>query len=196
MPFYYYLELAFRFLPYIGSVLYMFLLFWIIPCYPSYRKCFKVSGIHVVSALLAAQVITALIFCFCYGRRWELVKTVPLMAVISYVDLRDQEIPDLPTVLMILLNFFRRSTELNFVLAFLMLVPLTVFAEKGSIGYGDVKLICAYVFLRGHNALIGLIIGCLLCLAVSKLKKESPKAKIPFGPYICAGMFVMLFLPL
>ncbi|MDO4520414.1 MAG: hypothetical protein Q4B44_02110 [Erysipelotrichaceae bacterium] len=189
--YYFYLR---PYLPWTGSVLYSFLVFWIIPCYPSYRKCFRISLRHFLTALLCALGLTSFIFIFQSGRRWEFMWYVPLLAAISYVDQRDQEIPDLPMFLILLVNL-RNIGGLSYVFATMMFAVLYLFSCGGYLGLGDVKLICSWVLIKGANALLGLILGCLVCIIVSKLKKEPPETKIPFGPYICAGMFSTLFLP-
>ena len=71
----------------------------------------------------------------------------------------------------------------------------TLLLKKDAMGLGDVKLIAMAGCLFGLQVtLLGLIfasvLGCLVGLPMLLLKRLNESHHIPFGPYICVGVFL------
>lgn len=180
-------------LPYLLCLTVIFLVYWIIPCYPRYRSLFHCSLIHYTAALLAAVMTLSFSLLVFPDRCIEMMFMIPLMATISFVDYKTQEIPQLP-VFLIGITCFGRA-ESNYFVAAVFSSVLAILALAGKIGFGDVELAAVWTMYLGNKALVGICLACVLCFALEKIKKESSETKIPFAPYICAGMAPMLFLP-
>lgn len=70
--------------------------------------------------------------------------------------------------------------------------------KKEGLGYGDFKLLAALGAWLGWQALPLIILmasltGSVIGLSLILLKKQSPSAPMPFGPYLAAGGLCALF---
>ena len=76
----------------------------------------------------------------------------------------------------------------------LMGIPLTIlfYLTKGkSLGGGDVKLMAVIGLLMGwEDALMSLFVGCILALGFQVVRRE--KRMLAFGPYLAAGIILMM----
>ena len=72
--------------------------------------------------------------------------------------------------------------------------------KREAIGGGDIKLLAALgMYLGWEPAVNGLFLGSVLCalwggtlLALGRVK---PKTPLPYGPFLCAGCLLVLFVP-
>jgi len=67
----------------------------------------------------------------------------------------------------------------------------------GAMGGGDVKLMGAAGFWLGSGGtvlalMLGFLLGSIIGVALIALKIKTRKDYIPFGPYLCIGIFVSL----
>lgn len=178
-------------LKYLPHLIYVFLILWIIPCYPHYRSFLKTKWKQILMCLLCAVAIVSVIIVFAYENADQLVLIAPLLIVCSYVDHRDQEIPDLPVVIMFL--FARISgKEMHWLLVIGLAAVSLPFIIQGMLGLGDCKLMSVMVMINGYIAMIGFAIGSVICMAANFRKKESSEQKIPFAPYLCTGFLISL----
>ncbi len=127
-----------------------------------------------------------------------------VVITIAIIDLKTFTIPDSLLILFvifsiypIIMNYSFKDNLYGFVLMFLFFTTV-LFIFPGSFGGGDVKFASAIGLLLGlqysivalETALItGTISGIIYALGTGK----TLKAKIPFGPFLAAGLFVALF---
>ena len=72
------------------GMIYAWLVLWIIPFYPHYRKAFKAKWFQIASCALCAAVLVCVCVVVSWKKRNELILILPLLIVCSYVDIRDQ----------------------------------------------------------------------------------------------------------
>ncbi len=78
-------------------------------------------------------------------------------------------------------------------LAFLFVV----YATRGGIGMGDVKLVLVMGFILGYPGIVaaiwlGVIAGGVVAIALIAAKLKGRKDAIAFGPFLAAGMIVVM----
>jgi len=136
---------------------------------------------------------------------------ISLLTIILFVDLKYQIIPDeiqLHLILATLVLFIlTRMTVMGLVVhvaaAVMVMLPilfLFLITKRKGMGFGDVKLGINIGFLLGLKAgLLALyfafIIGAAVSIFLVVLGGKRLKTKIPFGPFLVAGIFIMMFLP-
>ena len=146
--------------------------------YPGFRP----SVFSVFASLAAAFCITLLPlspFPFC------------LLAAIGIADQRTGEIPFLFTFLFAL--YVICADRFYVIEALSVFAVLTGFSLAGKLGFGDVGLISLFVLQTGVYAAAATLSASLLCLAVNITKRGSD-VPIPFGPYLCFGFLLTLWL--
>jgi leader peptidase (prepilin peptidase)/N-methyltransferase len=137
---------------------------------------------------------------------WGIVQGV--LVIIAAEDIRSRRIPNVVTlplaVLAILVRALFAQAELPAILlagiacfgGFLVLAMLA----RGGIGMGDVKLAGVLGLLLGSAVVPALLIGTAvggLVAAALLLRSRSRGTTIAYGPYLCAGAMVAIFvLPL
>lgn len=177
----------------VSALVYVFLILWIIPFYPRYRNCIHCRLTHVMMCMICACGLSGAVRLLSYGQYDSVILILPLMIVCSYVDRRDQEIPDLPV--MILLSYgITCGNRYSLRMAVLLALVCLPFVFQGKLGMGDVKLMGAMMSAGAMTASCGFIAASLLCLLQHIRKKESSEMKIPFAPYLCAGFTLALVL--
>lgn len=76
-------------------------------------------------------------------------------------------------------------------------LPLLVLALFGGVGGGDVKLMAVCGWMLGWQsclvaAFLALLLGGARAVWLLAVKKAGRKARMPFGPALCAGVFLAL----
>ncbi|MEW6087497.1 MAG: prepilin peptidase [bacterium] len=165
----------------------------------------------------AVEFLTGIIFWYIYvkwGFSRELFMYVfltSMLLVIGFIDARTTLIPDIITVpgiitgLVLNLVFaFIDKSFLNFFDAFLGMVlglgvfGFIVFASRGGMGIGDIKLAGLIgVFLGLKNAfltvLLSFIIGGFIGIILLVFKIKKRRDEIPFGPYLATASVISIF---
>ena len=123
------------------------------------------------------------------------------LIVISMIDYDTMDIYDGPLIVILLLGIIHLVLNFNsFPSAFLgglvISIPLFIIAvlTKG-IGGGDIKLMTVAGFFLGVQmivvaALIGIFLGGIWGVILLVFFKKDGKAMIPFGPFLCIGLFI------
>ncbi|MBN2851680.1 MAG: prepilin peptidase [Clostridia bacterium] len=149
--------------------------------------------------------IMVLLFQF-YGLSWQLVFVSALvyaLVVITFIDIDHKLIPDKMVIFLLIVGIMyeliiRPVPLLDAVIGFFAAsVPLLLIAilSRGGMGGGDIKLMAVVgIFLGWKGVLIamflGAFIGALVGIIAIILKKKGRKDVIPFGPFLCTGIFV------
>ena len=127
------------------------------------------------------------------------------LLLIATVDQKYKIIPDELNLVLFLLAlphlFF--CSELPFLAhflgAFAVSVPLFLLALFfGGFGGGDIKLTAATGLFLGwqgilQSSVLAFLVSGIYSAALLLLKKATPKTEIPFGPFLCLGVFLSLF---
>lgn len=158
--------------------------------------------------------IIMLFLFFCFGISWSFIISFIFSAaliVITFIDLRNQIIPDfisLPGILLFFLcSFIVPWTDpIQSLLGILVGGgTLYIFAlgyqfltKKEGMGGGDIKLLAMIgAFLGWKGALATLILGAfagsVIGIILIIFKGKDLKYAIPFGPFLSAGAFCTLF---
>lgn len=130
------------------------------------------------------------------------------LIVISIVDLKIQEIPQLFTIvigilgaLLILLDIQNIQAHiLGLVIIPVFLLLILVLSSGKGVGLGDIKLEAAIGLLLGWKlSIVAFYSGCvLLVVAYPVLKKLGTQGfktnRVPFGPYLCLGAYLSLLV--
>lgn len=127
------------------------------------------------------------------------------MIVISMVDLKIQEIPILlvyiigiVAIINTILNKSYKDSILGFVIIPVFLLIILLITSGRGIGGGDIKLEAVLgLLLTWKYSILSFYIGCIvLVIAYPILRKLKIKCfdtnKVPFGPYLCFGAFIMM----
>lgn len=127
------------------------------------------------------------------------------LALISFIDLDTQEIPPQFNYALLLLGIVSYyvldgpDIRERVIGLFAVSVPMFVLALFQGFGGGDVKLMFASGFLLGWKGnvaacLIGIVTGSVYAIIALVTKKKGRKDQFPFGPYLCAGIYISLIL--
>jgi len=123
------------------------------------------------------------------------------LIVITMIDYDTMDIYDGPLILILLLGIIRLALDFStFPSAMLggliVSVPLYIIAvlTKGF-GGGDIKLMTVAGFFLGAKItvvamLFGIVTGGIWGIILLLFFKKDGKAMIPFGPFLCAGLFI------
>ena len=127
------------------------------------------------------------------------------LIVISFVDEKCMEIPVSQQIVLQIcgvVNFvFDLSNWSNHIIGalcvsvFLLIIFLVTLGR--GIGFGDVKLMFLLGLLLGWKRIIvGFLVGCIIAIIIHSVRmKFSDKEHIlAFGPYLCIGSFLSLFV--
>lgn len=158
------------------------------------------NGMHSASGITTVNFATLLHFSLEGPVTGALPALLGLFAIVAWFDLRHGRIPDSIVVAGFAGAALGGTTSgmapQTIVLAALvgLCVPLVArWATNGRLGWGDVKLSLVLALLVGPtHAAAGLLVASLLalCGAIG----SSCEAGIAFGPYLVAGMFIVLSL--
>jgi leader peptidase (prepilin peptidase)/N-methyltransferase len=129
-----------------------------------------------------------------------------LLIVISFIDLKTQEIPDeliifglITSIIFIFIDNFKISL-LDGALGFLLgggLFLLIAIVSNGSMGGGDIKLMAVLGLWLGWKyilmvSLLSFIIGSIVSIILIILKIKGRKDYIPFGPFISIAALIIM----
>ncbi len=123
------------------------------------------------------------------------------LLVIAMIDYDTMDIYDGTLVVILILGVLRLALNFNSfpnaaLGGLIVSIPLYIIAIlTQGIGGGDVKLMAVAGFLLGVKAtivgtFIGILTGGLWGIILITLFKKEGKAMIPFGPFLCLGMFL------
>jgi prepilin signal peptidase PulO-like enzyme (type II secretory pathway) len=124
---------------------------------------------------------------------------VSLGMIIAVYDIRHYVIPDIPLML-----FLGASIAIGLHVAAFVLVPLPflllwIVSRGAWIGFGDIELMACAGMLLGITEGIASVVSsfwlaCLVILpwyAIQKLRKKNVSHKVPFGPFLLVGMYLV-----
>jgi leader peptidase (prepilin peptidase)/N-methyltransferase len=130
-----------------------------------------------------------------------------LIVTIAFVDLDTMEIPpELNYIILGLgiiaiwivpeITIVERIIGALCVSGFMLILTLII---RGAFGFGDIKMMFAAGFLLGWKMtlagfLIGVFVGAAAGIIVIASKKKSGKEHLPFGPSLCVGMIISVFV--
>lgn len=124
--------------------------------------------------------------------------------VIAYFDVKFMKISNLSIAAALLISITITLLSANPVLHLKIfaitssILLLFGYLFAGSIGWGDIKFIAVIsLFSDLHELIITLesaiITGCIVGLTIALLKTKNLKIKLPFAPFITAGLFITHF---
>lgn len=133
--------------------------------------------------------------------------TLALLAIFL-IDLEQGVIPDVLVVFLLLMSiawvFVSRGYIIEHLLSsfssFLFFGAIFAFTRGRGMGFGDVKLAIPLGFLLGFPGTViaiylAFVLGAATALFLVAIKvKKFHGSTIPFGPFLCIGIFVMLVL--
>lgn len=140
-------------------------------------------------------IFTAVIYCLFFSA----------LIVLSGIDFYHQIVPDRVNIFIFILGVILLIADYanwasHLIGFFAVSVPFLILMMFGGMGGGDVKLYAAAGFLIGWKAaLLSLIPACLLgsvigmIIYIPQKKKGIKHPRIPFVPFIAAGIFIALF---
>lgn len=174
-------------------------------------KC-KGCGVKVSPIYCLTEIVTALLFAFCYvkfGFTAELAAAlllVSLLVIINVSDLTYMLIPNKILLFFLPLLVVARiisplepwwDSLLGAIIGFSILLLIAV-VSKGGMGGGDIKLF----FLIGvelgtiHTLLtlfLASVVGMIVGMIVLKVRGQGRKTPVPFGPSIAVGALIAYF---
>ncbi|MFH2069854.1 MAG: prepilin peptidase [Elusimicrobiota bacterium] len=178
------------------------------------RQC----GEKIPVSYLLVEIVTPILFLAVYsgfndwGQRFVYAIFVYSMLVISVIDLQRSVIPDILSLPLILFGIISSpwtgtgvlqsviGAACGIIVFLIMSFAGKRIFKKDALGGGDVKLAGVFGAFLGWEGLlvsvfVGSLIGTLTSLAlIYVIKKKRWGDYIPFGPFLCAGAFLALFL--
>jgi prepilin signal peptidase PulO-like enzyme (type II secretory pathway) len=124
---------------------------------------------------------------------------------VSVADFRSMKIPDSLVILMLVFSIYpvfasgdwRTSLYGSVFLGGVLLVIILIF--PGGFGGGDIKLGAVIGFFLGLELAVisfeaSLLVGSVIGIAYAVLSGKGLKIRIPFAPFLCAGLMIAYFL--
>ncbi len=169
-----------------------------------------IVGEPMVNGITSFGIITSPLFSLHVG---ALIAGVFALTAIFFIDLRYYYIPDILIILFFIsgaieaflrISSFRQESFFNLLFSvfgvFLFFFAIWFFSRGRAMGFGDVKL--APLFPLFFGALFGVFaiifafwIGAIVSLFLLASGEKGMKDRVPFGPFLIAGGFVVLFVP-
>lgn len=126
-----------------------------------------------------------------------------ILILIAFIDLDTMIINDRFHVLILILGLleviiFKKNMLHQVIASLIISVPFLIIAMiTGGMGGGDIKLMFASGFYLGIQRtivsfVIATVTGGLYAVYTLLNKKHSRKDAIPFGPFLCVGLFVAM----
>ncbi len=167
------------------------------------RKCkkkisFASTGIELVTAVLG----TLCLYVWGLSPQGIAFSIVTCVLIeIALLDFKTMEISDWAVAVIALLGIalmILRGDYIPSLIGFVCVsLPFLVLALFNAMGMGDVKLMAAVGVLLGYKgvliaAFFGIVIGCLVAIALKTRNKTGWKSEIAFGPYLCIGTYISM----
>ncbi len=171
----------------------------------------NISPIYPVVEILTA--VLSLIIVYYFGISWiSLVALIFTWALItlSFVDFKEQLLPDTITLAMLWLGLFVNTFELfttpesailgalvGYILLWIVAKLFSVIRKKKGLGHGDFKMLAMLGAWLGISMLLNVLLtATLIAIIISAIllffKKISRRKPIPFGPYLALGGLLTL----
>ena len=167
----------------------------------------KISFRYTAVELFSAVLFVAAFWRF--GFSLDLLKYLPLFSIlliVSAIDLERQKIPNLFTAIILawallwqVINPSRPWIDAALgLLAGGGITLLIALISRGGMGGGDVKLLAVLGFLAGWLDLLlifllAVLLGAAAGIILIFFRKKNGKTALPFGPFIAASYFVVVF---
>lgn len=165
----------------------------------------KINYIYPVSEILCGIVLTASVYI--NGISPIVIAEGIFLCnslVISYFDIRFMKISNLSVtaaLLLALIILFLSGNTFHHLKIFAItssVLLLFGYIFAGSFGWGDIKFIAVISIYSDFYKLVitlesAIITGCAVGLAIAFFKTKSLKIKLPFAPFITAGLFLSHF---
>lgn len=129
-----------------------------------------------------------------------------LLFLIAITDIRERRIPNamlgiLLACIVVSRVLSEHPTSLTSLMAGSLGIALFLLVlswiRPGAFGLGDVKLMLVTGVHLGlevwYAFAVGVVFAAIFCLGGLLLKKLSMKSEIPFGPFLCIGIGIMIF---
>jgi ribonuclease Y len=124
---------------------------------------------------------------------------VSLGMIIAVYDIRHYVIPEIPLMLFLSVSIAIGLHVAAFVLVPLPFLLLWIISRGAWIGFGDIELMACTGMLLGITGGIASVVSsfwlaCLVILpwyAIQKLRKKNVSHKVPFGPFLLAGIYLV-----
>lgn len=131
--------------------------------------------------------------------------TIVVLVSISIVDYLYYEIPNEYNALVFLLGIawaYKKAmladgfvAALVLFLVFFLLMVIT----KGQLGAGDVKLVAGLGWFLGKSSILPFLmysffVAAFVSVILLATKKKKKEDRIPFGPFLCTGFFMVFLL--
>lgn len=162
----------------------------------------KISLKYPLSELLIGVISILIYYKFGFSLYFVLYLVLMcLLFVISYIDYETYYIFDSFLIMLLLIGITLLLIKGNLInglinglvlslMIWLVRLVLNKALKAETMGLGDIKLLFVLGILNSfYLNIIGLFISCFLALIFSTLYK---KKIIPFGPFICAGYFIVI----
>jgi len=167
------------------------------------RKCrIKLSKQYPLIELLNGAAYTGIFYML--GFTWDAVMVSVLFSVllvIAMIDFRHKIIPNAIVLFMFIVSIpyvvLVSKTYIDSIIGFFAVSGLffIIMMITGSMGGGDVKLMAVSGFLLGWQKIlvalmIGSIVGSIVGISLIVFNITKWKQRVPFGPYLCIGIFI------
>ncbi len=131
---------------------------------------------------------------------------VAILGVVAWTDARKHVIPNICNILILILGIassmmwpweiLLRNRCIGFAIVSLPILLINHF-YPGSFGNGDVKFLAVCGFFLGWKKLLnatvlGSVFTAIFCIYLLLSHKKGREDKIPFGPWLCLGMVLVL----
>ena len=169
-----------------------------------------IVGEPIINGIASAAIIASPLFFLHIG---ALILGMFALLAIFFIDLWHYYIPDIFIVLFFIsgtieaflrILFFRQESFFALFFSvfgiFLFFFAIWFLSRGRAMGFGDVKFAPLFPFFFG--ALSGVFaivfafwIGAIISLFLLALGEKGMKDRVPFGPFLIAGGFVVIFVP-
>lgn len=182
-------------------------------------KC-RYCGKKLSWQYLLIEILTGTLFVLIFNLKFEIYNSnlefqilnyviASCLIVIFFIDLKNQIIPDeMQIALFITILFLRVIGSIGVVgvmwgaleglIVMLPILFLYLITRGRGMGFGDVKLAFNMGFFLGIKGgfvaiYLGFILGAFFGIVLLLMKKKKMKSKIAFGPFLVAGMVIVMF---
>jgi leader peptidase (prepilin peptidase)/N-methyltransferase len=171
------------------------------------RSCKQpISIIYPVIEVMTALILTGVFLRFGLTLEFLIFSIVAgALVIITAIDLEHKIIPDLITLPGIIFGLIAgtyligwQDSLFGFLLGGGLFYAIAVLSN-GGMGGGDIKFIAGAGALIGWKKVlivifIGSLLGSIIGLAMIPLLGKNRKSQIPFGPFLAAGLLIVIFM--